>query len=202
MNITAIKQQVKNPERVSVFVDGKYCFSLSLDELVREKLKKGQQLEEAELKRLKKISEDGKLRSRSLEWLLGRPHSTREFKDYLRKKKTEVELTDQLIAEFSQKGYLDDAKFAAWFVEMRVRRQRSKRAIRSELLTKGITGEALEAALNSDEINEEEALKELIAKKGTRSKYREDPVKFARYLTSQGFSYDLVKKHLDMKKTI
>jgi hypothetical protein len=33
MKITAIKQQVKNPERVSIFVDGKYEFSLSLDEL-------------------------------------------------------------------------------------------------------------------------------------------------------------------------
>jgi hypothetical protein len=33
MKITAIKQQVKNPERVSVFIDEKYEFSLSLDEL-------------------------------------------------------------------------------------------------------------------------------------------------------------------------
>ena len=34
MKITAIKAQVKNPERVSIFVDDKYSFSLSLDELV------------------------------------------------------------------------------------------------------------------------------------------------------------------------
>jgi regulatory protein len=196
MKITSIKQQIKNPERVSVFVEGKYLFSLSLDELVREKLKKDQELTEAEIKRLKKISEDGKLRSRSLEWLLGRPHSTREFKDYLYKKKAEAELIDAFIKEFSQKGYLDDAKFADWLIELRQRKNRSRRAIRAELLKKGIAGEVLEIALQSEEINEEESLKELIEKKKRQSRYKDDPLKLAQYLTSQGFSYDLVKKHL------
>lgn len=194
MRITSITRQLKNPERVNIFIDGQYALSLSLDELVREKLKKDQQLTPAELKKLKKISADGKLRSRSLEWLLGRPHSTREFRDYLRKKKAESELVEVLIKEFSTKGYLDDTKFAVWFAELRARKHRSHRAIRAELLGKGISGEALEAALASEELNEEEALKELIAKKQKQSRYKDNPEKLAKYLTSQGFSYELVKK--------
>jgi len=193
MKITSIKQQLKNPERVSVFVDSKYEFSLSLDELVREKLKKDQALSEADLKRYKKMSEDGKLRSRSLEWLLGRPHSTREFKDYLRKKKAEVELTNKLIDEFSQKGYLDDAKFAAWFVEMRARKNKSRRAISAELAGKGISGELAQRAMEQENLDEEAAIKELIVKKSSQSRYS-DPVKLTRYLTSQGFRYSQVKK--------
>jgi regulatory protein len=197
MKITALKQQVKNPERVSLFVDGKYEFSLSLDELVREKLKKDQELTEADLKKYKKMSQDGKLRSRSLEWLLGRPHSTREFKDYLRRKKAEAELVDSLIAEFSQKGYLDDAKFAQWFIEMRARKHKSRRAIKSELAGKGISGELAERAMAEEAVNEEQAIKEIIAKKQNQSRYKNDSVKLARYLTSQGFNYDLVKKALN-----
>ena len=46
MKITTIKQQVKNPERASIFVDGKYSFSLSLNELVAEKLKIGQEIDD------------------------------------------------------------------------------------------------------------------------------------------------------------
>jgi regulatory protein len=88
MKITAIKQQVKNPERVSIFVDGKYEFSLSLDELVKYKLKNNQELDKANVKKFKKISADGKLRARALEWLLNRPHSEREFRDYLYRKKS------------------------------------------------------------------------------------------------------------------
>lgn len=196
MKITALKQQIKNPERVSIFVDDKYSFSLSLDELVSEKLKKDQALSQAELKRLKKISADGKLRSRSLEWLLGRPHSTREFKDYLRKKKTEAQLVESLISEFNQKGYLDDAKFADWFIEMRARKHKSRRAIRAELTGKGISGELADRAMQQEAIDEESAIKELIAKKQKQSRYQ-DPLKLARYLTSQGFSYELVKKTIN-----
>ncbi|MEX1995188.1 MAG: hypothetical protein WD887_00210, partial [Candidatus Saccharimonadales bacterium] len=91
MKITSLKQQIKNPERVSIFVDNKYSFSLSLDELVAQKLKKDTQLDEARLKTLKKLSADGKSRARALNWLLIRPHSTRELQDYLRRKKTDPE---------------------------------------------------------------------------------------------------------------
>src|SRR3989339_1581860 len=114
MKITAIKAQVKNPERVSVFVDDKYSFSLSLDELVSQKLKKDDELNQADVKRLKKLSDDGKLRARSLEWLLNRPHSIREFKDYLYRKKADPRLSEALIQEFTDKNYLNEQKFGQW----------------------------------------------------------------------------------------
>src|SRR5687768_12514323 len=104
MKITSIKQQVKNPERVSVFVDEKYAFSLSLDELLKYKIKKDDEIDKAQLKKFKKISDDGKLRGRALEWLLNRPHSIREFKDYLYRKKADPGLSDALIEEFSSKN--------------------------------------------------------------------------------------------------
>ena len=77
MKVTSIKQQIKNPQRVSIFVDGKYSFSLSLDELVTHKLKNDIELSTTDVKKFKKISADGKLRARALEWLLNRPHSIR-----------------------------------------------------------------------------------------------------------------------------
>src|SRR3990167_2417724 len=106
MKISSIKQQVKNPERVSIFVDDKYSFSLSLDELVGQKLKKDKELGAADVKRLKKLSDDGILRARSLEWLLNRPHSICEFEDYLYRKKADPELSEALIQEFSERNYL------------------------------------------------------------------------------------------------
>src|SRR3989344_6400241 len=101
MQITSMKQQVKNPERVSIFVDGKYEFSLTLDELLQQRLKNGTELDKADVKRLKKVSVDGKLRIRAIEWLLNRPHSVREFRGYLYRKKAEPELMEAFIEEFS-----------------------------------------------------------------------------------------------------
>ena len=196
MKITSIKQQIKNPERVSIFVDEKYSFSLSLDELVKYKLAKNQDLTEGDVKKYKKLSQDGKLRARALEWLLNRPHSTREFKDYLYKKKADEQLSQNLISEFSSRAYLDDAKFALWFIELKARKNKSNRAIRSELFAKGISREQADEAFGQSETNEEGSIKELIDKKSQHSRYKDDPLKLAKYLTSQGFSYDLVKKYL------
>ena len=44
MKITALKAQVKNTQRVSIFVDERYSFSLSLDELVKYKIKQNDEL--------------------------------------------------------------------------------------------------------------------------------------------------------------
>jgi regulatory protein len=196
MKITAIKQQVKNPERVSIFVDGKYEFSLSLDELVKYKLKNNDELDKADVKKYKKISADGKLRARALEWLMNRPHSEREFRDYLYRKKTEPEQTDSLVDEFTQKGYLDNAKFALWFTELQARRGKSDRAIRAELFRKGIGREVVDESIPKSAGEETARLKSMIEKKRRLSRYKNDPQKLAKYLTSQGFSWQDVKDQL------
>jgi regulatory protein len=196
MKITAIKQQAKNPKRVSVFVDGKYEFSLTLDELLKEKLKNGDELDKSDVKRLKKISADGKLRVRAMEWLLNRPHSTREFRDYLYRKNAEPELIESFIKEFSDKGYLDDHKFGEWFVELQKRRGKSDRALRSELFKKGLDRELVAELMAAGSDDEVERLRSIIDKKSKLPRYQEDPQKLAKYLTSQGFSWQLVKQEL------
>lgn len=200
MKITAIKQQVNNPERVSVFVDDKYEFSLSLDELLKEKLKNGDELEKSDIKRLKKISTDGKLRMRAMEWVLNRPHSEREFRDYLYRKKVEPEQIDSLTAEFTDKSYLNNTKFAQWFFELQARRGKSNRAIRAGLFKKGINREIVDELMTSGAGDEETRLKDLISKKQNITRYKNDPQKFAQYLVRQGFSWDLVKHALQGKR--
>lgn len=196
MKITSIKQQVKNPGRVSIFVDGKYEFSLSLDELVKHKLKNDLELDKTEVKKFKKISQDGKLRMRALEWLMNRPHSEREFRDYLYKKKLEAEQTDSLVDEFIAKGYLDNAKFAAWFTELQARRGKSERAIRSELFKKGIDRAIIDKTLSATAGNETQRLKAMIEKKRRLSRYKNDPQKLMQYLVGQGFNWQLIKDEL------
>jgi regulatory protein len=196
MKITAIKQQVKNPERVSIFVDSKYEFSLSLDELVKYKLKNNDELDEADVKKFKKISADGKLRARALEWLMNRPHSEREFRDYLYRKKVEPEQIDSLVGEFTDKGYLDNAKFALWFTELQARRGKSDRAIRAELFKKGIGKEAADESIPESAGDESARLKAMIDKKRRLSRYKNDPQKLMQYLVGKGFSWQLVKEQL------
>jgi regulatory protein len=191
MKISSIKQQIKNPERASIFVDGKYTFSLSLNDLVSEKLKIGQEINETDLKRLNKLSVDGKLKARALEWVMNRPRSMREFRDYMFRKKADPELVDNLMAELIERKYLNEARFADWLSDVRRRRGKSDRAIRAELAGKGVDREiANDAAGKGDE---HERLKQLYIKKAELTRYKADPQKLMQYLARQGFSYDDIK---------
>ncbi|MBR2795986.1 RecX family transcriptional regulator [Candidatus Saccharibacteria bacterium] len=217
MIITNLKQGVKNPNRVNVFVDGKFEFSLDITQVVDYKLKVGKELTVKEFDELKKASEFGKLYQRTLEWVLTRPRSEKEVRDYLvRKLKTSSSGRSSLpssrgsslrprsncgcpsedIFQFSQaiidrlitKGYLDDRKFAEWYVQNRfVKKGVSRKRLQMELMKKGISREIIDEVLNAR--NDEEEILKIIAKK--RTKYTDE--KLIQYLCRQGFSYELVR---------
>ena len=192
--VTDIRQAVKNQNRVNVFVNGKYAFSLDLAQLVDLKLKIGKEITEDELAEYKRLSEFGKLYQRTLEWVLTRPRSVKETEDYLYKKiyekKLEKNYLNNIIEKLKSRNYLDDEKFAEWYVENRfVKKGVSERRLRMELMKKGIGGEAVEKALRGSGRNDEEEVRKIIAKK--RARY--DDEKLIQYLCRQGFSYELVQ---------
>lgn len=195
MRVTAIKQQVKNLERASIFVDGKYSFSLSLNDLVAEKLKVGLEIDDSTLAALKKKSADGKLKMRSLEWVLSRPHSIREFKDYLKRKKAEPDFIEKLVEEFLKRSYLDDQKFAVWWRDRSVLKQKSNRAIEFELRGKGVDREVIAEVVGGEEISEKDRLIASVQKLQNKTRYQ-DSKKLTAYLVGRGYSYSLVKEVL------
>ena len=215
--ITNIKQAVKNENRVNVYVDGKYSFSLDIAQLVDFKIKVGKEISESDLKEFKQASEFGKLYQRTLEWVLTRPHSIRETKDYLYRKirnsssgalraarpsltpskehsdfpnkETMSNFSDAIIERLIQKGYLDDLKFAEYYVENRfVKKGISKKRLQMELMKKGVSREIIEQVLEVSSRNDEEEIMKMIAKK--RNKY--DDEKLIQYLCRQGFHFETV----------
>ena len=232
IKITEIKAGVKNLERVNVYVNGKYALSLDVAQVVDYKLKIGMVIDEEKLEELKKASEFGKEYQRALEWVLMRPRSEREVRDYLAKRKmikeakkrkagwdrdreiaeaiargedatslqkkakrireaggVKCDFDDLILERLVERGYVDDKRFAEWWVENRnVRKGASQKRLKMELVKKGvglgIVDEVLGGRNDSDEIEK------IIAKK--RSKYTDE--KLIQYLCRQGFSYDLVRE--------
>jgi regulatory protein len=193
MTITRIAEQVKNKDRVSIYIDGKYEVSLTLSQLLDEKLKVGLELAEQDVKRLHKLSDDGKLRMRMIEWLMIRPHSSKELKDYLYRKKLEPEQIDSWVLSMQKVGYQNDTQFARWWVEQRRNKQRSAGYIKQELRTKGVPDDIIQTSLAETETTDQSALKALIEKKRRNIRYQDDK-KLIEYLQRQGFRYsDIVE---------
>ena len=212
MKITALSAQQRQANRVNVFVDGKYRFSLDVFQLTEIGLKVGSEYSEEEIAELEQESQFGKLYGRALEYTMMRPHSGKEIRDYLWRKtrttkvrkRTTGELYDkpgvsQVIADrvyerLVEKGYIDDEKFTKYWVENRsLTKGASRRKLEQELMKKGVARSTIEAAFEGTERSDSEELRKVIMKK--RARYP-DEQKFIAYLMRQGFRYDDIREQL------
>jgi len=196
MRVTAIKAQIKNVERVSIHVDGKYAFSLTQSQLLEHKLFVGKELSESDVNDLKAASDYGKLLERVMNYVMIRPRSIREVRDYLWRKKADPEMAESILQRFITKGYLNDASFAqSWARARQLTKPVSKRRLVAELQQKGVPSDDIQKALGETEYDELEALREIITKKRKQARYH-DEQKLMQYLARQGFSYDSIKNTL------
>jgi regulatory protein len=209
MKITSISAQTKNPNRVNVGVDGKYRFSLDIFQVGDLGIKIGKEYSDAELTALETESQFGKLYARALEYVMMRPHSGREVRDYLYRKtrasrtKTGEKregyspaLTERVFERLCEKGYINDEKFARWWAENRnLTKGSSMRKLTAELRAKGVPGDIIEQVLNEAGRDDADELAKVIAKK--RARYVDDQ-KFMQYLARQGFNYDDIKTALGL----
>ena len=207
MKITSISAQVKNPDRVNVNVDGVYRFSLDIFQVGELGIRVGKEYSEAELVELETESQFGKLYARALDYVMMRPHSGKEVRDYLyRKTRPSINkqgqkregcspaLADRVFERLSEKGYINDEKFARHWVENRnLSKGASLRKISAELRLKGVASGVIEQAMAGSDRTDTEELAKIIVKK--RNKYPDDQ-KFIMYLVRQGFSYEDVKTAL------
>lgn len=207
MKITALKTQVRDKARVNVFVDGKYRFSLDINQVAELGIRSGLEYTEEQLVSLENESQFGKLYMRALEYSFVRPRSQRELRDYLYrktrdtrtkmgdiKKGVSVELTERVFNRLLDKGYLDDMKFAQFWVENRnARKGSSLRKLRTELQAKGVEKSIIDGVINESERSDSDEIKKIIAKKAYRY---DDEQKLIAYLMRQGFRYDDVKTAL------
>ncbi len=194
--VTNLKPGVKNPNRVNVFLDGQFAFSLDLTQVLDAKLKLGAKLSPAERQKLEHASEFGKLYARTLEWVLVRPRSVREARDHLRLKRFQKSYTytdddiEAVISRLVAKNYVNDESFARWFIENRnLKKGVSRRRLEQELAGKGIDKSLIEELLNASPRSDESEIKKVIIKKAKTS----TPEKLLRYLLSHGFPYDASK---------
>lgn len=197
MRITAIKQQVKRQGRYSVFVEGKYAFSLSDTALLGSKLAVGQELTEARLGELKQESSDDKVYNNALAYAILRPRSKWEMGQYLKRKKCPPALSDKILNKLSIIGILDDEKFAhSWVANRRLLKSTSRRRLLQELRAKRVPEEAALQAVEEDETDERSVLTDLIARKRKQARYQDDQ-KLMQYLAGQGFNYGDIKAALE-----
>lgn len=199
--ITRIVNQIQHPDRYSVFVDDKYSFALSANDLLAAGLHGGQEVTQEELNQIEQLAGSSKAYDQALNFLNLRQRSEKEVADYLKRKSIYAdEVIAQTISRLRSNRFLDDAEFArAWIADRQNLKPRSKRQLEVELRQKGVSPQTIEIALLvSDQDSEIETAKQIAQKKLSRYP---DQLKLIAYLMRQGFTYEVVKKALKELET-
>lgn len=157
------------------------------------------------------MDEFGKFYNKALKFLSYRPRSEEEVRQNLlnsrgrfksAKKNTIPEIAEKIILKLKEYKFIDDKEFVKWWIHQRTSfRPRGLKLIKIELRQKGISKDLIEEVIESLEtkVDDLQSAKKLIERRS--SKYKNLPrdekfQKVARFLSSKGFNYDIIKEVL------
>lgn len=186
--ITAIALQKKRKDRVNVYINDVYSFSLPL--WAAGSLKKGDPVTPSRIDELKSLDKNDKAFQRAVSYLAVRPRSRKEITQHLENKGFSRDSIESAIQRLESYGYINDAEFARLWIENRRRyRPRGTFGLRYELKQKGISEDIIEGALQY--YDEQPAAWEAIAPKLEKWQHlpqMECRRKIYNFLKQRGFS--------------
>lgn len=192
--ITAITPQTRNRQRVNIFLDGEFAFGLS--RIVAAWLQVGQTLSEEKIAELQAADECEVAYQRALKLLSYRPRTQAEVRQHLHSHGASEAVIESVVQRLKENGLLDDAHFAALWVENRRElRPRSRRFLAYELRQHGVSAPIIESALA--EVDEAQLAEQAARRKMRKlnlNSWPEFKAALYRYLKQRGFQYDTIQE--------
>ena len=198
MKISDIKAQKKNRNRFSIYVDGKYRFSLDSNTLSRASLHIGDEIDAEQIKVLSRKDEFYRARDYGMLLLSYRDRSEREFRKRLLDREFQREVVEEVLALFKREHLIDDKVFAEKWIEHMLNSRpmgalRVRHELRAKLVDDGVIDEAVGMKLDQEK---ERELARHAAEKKLRA-LKEHPVETVRqrllqHLRNRGFQFDII----------
>lgn len=198
MVVTKIEIQKRNKEKVNIYVDDKYSFSLTLNGFVESGLKEKANISEEEINVLK-IKDEPKL---AVQQALNILSYSMKTESELVRKLTEKGFSEKAVnyAVEKLKGYkyLDDSVYVSMYITTRaIPNNWGDQKIISNLLQKGVDINLIKEKINElysydEKKNSIKKVAEKYYQKLKDDDEKKKKQKLYRYLASKGYSYDLI----------
>ncbi len=198
MLITDIKAQKSRKNRFSIYIDGKYRFSLDFNTIQQVVLHVGDKIDEKTIEDLLRRDEYARTRDYALLLLSYRDRSESELKNRILKKGFHRGVVIELVGSLKKEGIVDDLSFANKWVDdacanRPMGRMRAVFELRKKMLADGIIEAVVEQKFDADT---ERRLAHAAAQKKmkTLESYPPDTARerLYRFLKNRGFQFDII----------
>lgn len=188
--ITQISAQQKNKERANIYIDGEFYVGVSLETVLKLRLKVGDAVDSERLSEIVAEAERADAMQKATDYALKTLKTKRQVKDYLLKKGYSEETVWQTVDKLKEYGYIDDKEYSKRFIESTSKTQ-GRRLIEYKLMMKGVKKDDIAFAYETAETDDRENARRL-AEKYLRNKEitKENVLKTYKYLIGRGFSYE------------
>jgi len=195
--ITAIKAQKRNRQRVNIYVDGEYRFALY--RITAAWLQVGQELSEADIEEIQAKDQYEAAYQQALRQLERRDRSREEIVRKLRERSFPEPIIEQVLERLEQVDLVNDSRFAQRWVESRsIFRPRSRRALIAELRQHGLSDDHIQDAIAD---LDEGAMAYQVGLKYSKRLLDESWPDFRRklgaFLARRGYDYDVITSQVE-----
>ncbi len=190
MEITKISVQEKKKDRVNVFVDGDYSFSLKDETCLKFRLKKGMELTEDLIREMTLDSDKNVATTLAVKYVSKSLKTKKQIYTYLKGKGYSDNVVYAVVEKLKEYGYINDGEFAKRYIESTSSTQ-GKKLVAFKLMSKGVSKDLIESAYENANVAPRENAKNLAEKRLKNKEItKESILKTYKYLLSKGFSFD------------
>lgn len=200
--ITAIKRNVKNPTRCSVYVDGVFHCSCNIDVATAMSLRIGLVITDKVLIELNRLDRRIILKQKIWRFASYKPRTVAQIKEKLSQLECTEEEHDEVLSWLVEFKQVDDSQYAKNFIEAsKEHKPLSPSEIRRRLTAKGVSKsiitEVIESTVTSEDVIggalrvAEKKLATMMTEERTKQRER-----IHRFMTARGYSWSVVKEIL------
>ena len=189
-----------------MFLDGRYGFSVSEENLLSSGLKEGREIDEEELGAIAREEENRKALDSSFRLFAVRDRSEKELTTRLGQKRLSKSSIDAALGRMKELGYIDDSKFARERINYLRRSGKGPAYVRMDLRKAGIDEETISGLLSTSaesRAQEVEQIKNIALarlKRMGKIDFRDASRKLIGFLARRGFDIETIKDGLKAAK--
>jgi regulatory protein len=199
LEITSVEKNKKNRDRLSVYIDGRFSFTISEEDYISLNLYEKSEISEETIQYIKDTLNFREAKAKAVRYLSLKLRTEKEVREKLLGEGYDPDCTEKVIDELKAIGYINNTLYAQKFIFDRSKlKPLSKRMMRLELLSRGIDEETADEVLAGWKVEDSVVAQSLLKRKfGKYDMSNEKTLRKAyMFLVHRGFSRETIKEAL------
>lgn len=196
MEITLIEKDKAHKDKLLIYIDGEYNFTISEEDYIRLSLHEKKEITMDEIKCIKKTVSFNSAKLDAVKYISYRLRTEKDVSSKLKKMNYGSDIVEKVLEDLKSLGYINDILYVQKYVFDRSKlKPRSKKMLKYELLSKGICETDIDQILMEWEVDDSVVIEGLIKRRFGKYDINDEIIKKKIYsfLNHRGFEYEQIK---------